>query len=152
MSNEGSIFSLSGDRNDQKKHQIRKSKDKNKYKDEKSNNINEGDNVNGIQSSSAIQVGSQLSLLKEKLEVASLKIVELRGQIEQAVNRAELAEKGKAELEDKLRRQREHRHRRRAALAALQEVSTPTPFTPSTSLYGTPKTYQLLGNVLNIKL
>ncbi|CAI8610106.1 unnamed protein product [Vicia faba] len=93
----------------------------------------------------------ELVLMKRELENASLKISEMRNRAEQAISRAELAENGKAALEDKIRRHREHRTRKKAALTALREESTPKPFTPSTS-YGTPSMYQPLSKVLNMKL
>jgi len=93
----------------------------------------------------------ELALIKRELENASLKISEMRTRAEQAISRAELAENGKAALEDKIRRHREHRLRKKAALTALREESTPKPFTPSTS-YGTPSMYQPLSKVLNMKL
>lgn len=93
----------------------------------------------------------ELALMKRELENASLKISEMRNRAEQAISRAELAENGKAALEDKIRRHREHRLRKKAALTALREESTPKPFTPSTS-YGTPSMYQPLSKVLNMKL
>ncbi|TKY55059.1 WEAK CHLOROPLAST MOVEMENT UNDER BLUE LIGHT protein1 [Spatholobus suberectus] len=108
--------------------------------------------TNGVQESVG-EVGrlSELALMKKELENASVKIAELRARAEQALSRAELAENAKAALEDKIRRHREHRQRRRAALTALREESTPKPFSPSSS-YGTPGTYQPLGKVLNMKL
>ncbi|KAK2357586.1 putative leucine-rich repeat-containing protein [Trifolium repens] len=93
----------------------------------------------------------ELALVKKELENASLKISEMRTRAEQAMSRAELAENGKAALEEKIRRHREHRLRKKAALTALREESTPKPFTPSTS-YGTPSIHQPLGKVLNMKL
>ncbi|XP_045790332.1 myosin heavy chain, fast skeletal muscle-like [Trifolium pratense] len=93
----------------------------------------------------------ELALMKKELENASLKISEMRTRAEQAMSRAELAENGKAALEEKIRRHREHRLRKKAALTALREESTPKPFTPSTS-YGTPSIHQPLGKVLNMKL
>ncbi|CAK8563216.1 unnamed protein product [Lathyrus sativus] len=93
----------------------------------------------------------ELALMKRELENASLKISEMRNRAEQAISRAELAENGKAALEDKIKRHREHRLRKKAALTALREESTPKPFTPSTS-YGTPSIYQPLSKVLNMKL
>ncbi|CAL5198424.1 unnamed protein product [Lathyrus oleraceus] len=93
----------------------------------------------------------ELALMKRELENASLKISEMRNRAEQAISRAELAENGKAALEDKIRRHREHRLRKKAALTALREESTPKPFTPSTS-YGIPSLYQPLSKVLNMKL
>jgi hypothetical protein len=93
----------------------------------------------------------ELALVKKELENASLKISEMRTRAEQAMSRAELAENSKAALEEKIRRHREHRLRKKAALTALREESTPKPFTPSTS-YGTPSIHQPLGKVLNMKL
>ncbi|KAL9326384.1 hypothetical protein ACSQ67_007029 [Phaseolus vulgaris] len=94
---------------------------------------------------------SEFALMKKELDIASMKISELRARAEQAQSRAEFAENAKAALEDKIRRHREHRQRRRLALTALREESTPKPFTPSSS-YGTPGSYQPLGKVLNMKL
>ncbi|KAK7330321.1 hypothetical protein VNO77_24511 [Canavalia gladiata] len=91
-----------------------------------------------------------MSLMKKELENASMKIAELRARAEQALSRAELAENAKAALEDKIKRHKEHRQRRRAALTALREESTPKPFSPSS--HGTPGIYQPLGRVLNMKL
>lgn len=84
---------------------------------------------------------SELVLMTKELENASAKISELRARAEQALSRAELAENAKTTLEDKIRRHREHRQRRKAALTALWEESTPKPFSPSTS-YGAPGMYQ----------
>ncbi|KAJ1421850.1 Laminin subunit beta-4 [Sesbania bispinosa] len=100
----------------------------------------------------ASEVGSQreLSLMKKEVENASVKIAELRARAEQALSRAELAENAKAALEDKIRRHGEHRQRRKAALTALREESTPKPFSPSSS-HGTPGMYLPLGKVLNMK-
>ncbi|KAG2407762.1 uncharacterized protein HKW66_Vig0025840 [Vigna angularis] len=94
---------------------------------------------------------SELALMKKELENASVKISELRARAEQALSRAEFAENAKTALEEKIRRHREHRQRRRLALTALREESTPKPFSPSSS-YGTPGSYQPLGKVLNMKL
>ncbi|KAJ7978467.1 protein WEAK CHLOROPLAST MOVEMENT UNDER BLUE LIGHT-like 1 [Quillaja saponaria] len=93
---------------------------------------------------------SKLELLKEELEVAKTKIGELRTRTEQALSRAESAEKAKSAVKDQLRRWREHKQKRKAALAALREVSTPRKSSPSTS-YETPKPYQPLGKMLNMK-
>lgn len=93
---------------------------------------------------------SEAGILKKELEVATAKIRELRARAEQAISRAELAEKAKEALEDKFRRYREHRQRRRGAITALQEESTTTQNSPSSS-DGTPKIYQPLGKVLNMR-
>lgn len=106
-----------------------------------------------IQTEKAIQVENQfeISFMKKELENASAKIAEFRARAEQAISRAELAENGKAALEERIRRHKENRLRRKAALSALKEESTPKPFSPSTS-YGTPGSYQPLGKVLNMRL
>ena len=135
--------------------------DRSKAEAEEQNSENNNDSVtskslvekrNEVQGSVG-EVGrfSELALMKRELENALVKISELRARAEQALSRAEFAENAKAALEDKIRRHREHRQRRRAALTALREESTPKPFSPSTS-YGTPGTYQPLGKVLNMKM
>ncbi|XP_061346639.1 uncharacterized protein LOC133292260 [Gastrolobium bilobum] len=95
---------------------------------------------------------SELALMKKEVESASVKIAQLRARAEQALSRAESAENAKAALEDKIRRHKEHKQKRRAALDALREESTPKQFSPSTSNGTTPGSYQPLGKVLNMKL
>ena len=111
--------------------------------------VREAEKANEVQGS---VVESELASMKKELEIASVKITELRARAEQALSRAELAEKAKAALEDKIARHREHRQRRKAAVAALREESTPMPFSPSSSSCGTPRMQQPLGKVLNLKL
>ncbi|KAL6175462.1 hypothetical protein ACLB2K_052103 [Fragaria x ananassa] len=74
---------------------------------------------------SATEDKSELERLKEELEAASEKVSHFRSRAEQAVTRAVLAEAAKAGLEDQIRRWREHRQKRRAALNALREVAAP---------------------------
>lgn len=101
---------------------------------------------------STVEVGSQseAALLKMELEAAKVKIEELRARAEQALRRAELAEKAKANLEEKIKRHKEKKQRRRTAMAALKEESTPNQFAASSS-EATPKTYETLSKVLNLK-
>ncbi|XP_054820265.1 uncharacterized protein LOC129319279 [Prosopis cineraria] len=93
---------------------------------------------------------SEVAFLKKELGAATAKIGELRARAEQALSRAELAERAKEALEDALRRQKEQRHRRKASVNAIQEGSTPKQDTQSSS-DGTPKKYYPLGKVLNMK-
>ncbi|XP_038878411.1 putative WEB family protein At4g17210 isoform X2 [Benincasa hispida] len=95
----------------------------------------------------------ELEKLKKELEAATIRIGEFRSRAEQAATRAEMAEKAKEAIEDQLRKWREHKQRKKAALAAMKEVSAPPPppkFKPS--MYGDTSTvYQPLGKVLNLK-
>ncbi|XP_004301132.1 PREDICTED: protein WEAK CHLOROPLAST MOVEMENT UNDER BLUE LIGHT 1-like [Fragaria vesca subsp. vesca] len=74
---------------------------------------------------SATEDKSELERLKKELEAASEKVSHFRSRAEQAVTRADLAETAKAGLEDQIRRWREHRQKRKAALNALREVAAP---------------------------
>ncbi|XP_019242825.1 PREDICTED: putative WEB family protein At4g17210 isoform X2 [Nicotiana attenuata] len=92
----------------------------------------------------------EIQVLKKELKTATVKISELRTRAEQAISRAEAAEKGKATLEDQIKRWKEHKERKKAALAALREESISreiTEYKPDT----TPKTLQPLGKVLKMK-
>lgn len=92
----------------------------------------------------------ELETLKKELEIATAKIGEFRNRAEQAVSRAELAEKAKVAIEEQLRKWREQKQRRKADLAALREESARREFDPQ---YEKPPTttYQPLGKVLNMK-
>ncbi|XP_059643336.1 protein WEAK CHLOROPLAST MOVEMENT UNDER BLUE LIGHT 1-like [Cornus florida] len=95
----------------------------------------------------------EVEILMRELETAKVRIGELRVRAEQAISRAEAAEKGKAALEDQLKKWRERRERRKAAIAALQEEcilreSSSFKYEP---LVPVPKTYQPLGKVLNME-
>lgn len=83
------------------------------------------------------------------LELAMVKIAEFRTRAEQAVSRAEMAEKAKAAVEEQLRQWREQRKRRRAALAALREESV-CQANNIITFEQTP-TYQPLSKVLDMK-
>ncbi|PRQ16256.1 putative WEB family protein [Rosa chinensis] len=113
----------------------------------------------GRQSSlSATEDKSELERLGKELEAALEKVVQFRNRAEQAVTRADLAETAKAGLEDQIRRWREHRQKRRAALIALREVAAPKEYG-----YHAPQEFSLpeyneiqkenppLGQVLNLK-
>lgn len=93
---------------------------------------------------------NEMETLKKELEVASAKVSEFRTRTEQAVTRAEAAERAKLALEDQLRKWREQKKRRKAALAALREESLSREF-GSSSCGNTPINYQPLGKVLNMK-
>ncbi|XP_022775723.1 myosin-15-like [Durio zibethinus] len=93
---------------------------------------------------------NEVELLKKELEVAMAKIGLFRNRAEQAATRAEAAEKAKATMEDQLRMWQEQKHRRKAALAALREESTPRQFSPPT-MEKLPEKNQPLGKVLNLK-
>ena len=91
----------------------------------------------------------ETEVLKE-LEFATGRIAELRTRAEQAVCRAEMAEKAKAALEEQLRQWREQRQKRRAALAALHEESVRKE-NNIPDFEQTPAPYQPLSKVLNMK-
>ena len=94
----------------------------------------------------------ELEKLKKDLEAATIRIGEFRSRAEQAATRAEMAEKAKEAIEDQLRKWREHKHKKKAALAAMKEVSASAPPKFNSSLYGDTNTvYQPLGKVLNLK-
>ncbi|KAK6920924.1 WEB family [Dillenia turbinata] len=81
----------------------------------------------------------EMDVLRKELETAMLRIAEFRTRAEQAVTRAEVAERAKAALEHRLTRSREQKEKRKAAIVALQEEFTPKVETPK------PKVYQPLG-------
>lgn len=94
----------------------------------------------------------EMEILKKELESANAKITEFRNRAEQAVSRAEMAEKAKAGLEDRLRKRNEHKQKRKAALAALREVSAPRGYDSTHPTYSiSPSTHPPLGKVLNMK-
>ncbi|KAB2633564.1 WEB family protein [Pyrus ussuriensis x Pyrus communis] len=68
--------------------------------------------------------------LKKELEAAMEKVAQFRNRAEQATTRADLAERAKERLEDQIRIWREVKQKRKAALAALREVSLPKQFSP----------------------
>nr|XP_048330718.1 protein WEAK CHLOROPLAST MOVEMENT UNDER BLUE LIGHT 1-like [Ziziphus jujuba var. spinosa] len=87
----------------------------------------------------------ELEILKKELEAANAKIAEFRNRAVQAVSRAETAEKAKAQIEDQLRKWREHKQKRKAALAALRDVSVPKEDESILTYSSLPRTYPQLG-------
>lgn len=87
--------------------------------------LEEGFGFSRQSSLSATEDKSELERLKKELEAATEKVAQFRNRAEQAATRADLAEIAKAGLEDQIRRWREHREKRKAALAALREVAAP---------------------------
>ena len=102
-----------------------------------------------LSQSATFENRDEAEVLKE-LEFAMVRIAEFRTQAEQAVSRAEMAEKAKAAIEEQLRQWREQRQRKRAALAALHEESVRKE-NNILKFEQTPTTYQPLGKVLNMK-
>ncbi|MCD7468190.1 hypothetical protein HAX54_006165 [Datura stramonium] len=93
---------------------------------------------------------NEIQVLKKELKTATVKISELRTRSEQAISRAEAAEKGKAALENQIKRWKEHKERKKAALAALREESISREITEYNKSDTSPKT-QPLGKVLRMK-
>ncbi|KAI6683171.1 hypothetical protein NL676_029084 [Syzygium grande] len=92
----------------------------------------------------------EVETLKRELEVASARIGQFRTRAEQAASRAEAAENAKAALEDQLRRWREQKQRRKAALAALREESISREFNPP-MIDRTPASHTPLFKILDMK-
>lgn len=93
---------------------------------------------------------NEMQVLKKELKTATVKISELKTRAEQAISRAEAAEKGKLALENQIKRWKEHKERKKAALAALREESIARDiieYKTNTSL----KTLKPLGKVLGMK-
>ncbi|TMW93312.1 hypothetical protein EJD97_011891 [Solanum chilense] len=93
---------------------------------------------------------NEIQVLKKELKTATVKINELRTRAEQAISRAEAAEKGKSALENQIKRWKEHKERKKAALAALKEESISREITEYKSDTSS-KTLQPLGKVLKMK-
>ncbi|KAL2455307.1 WEB family protein-like [Abeliophyllum distichum] len=91
--------------------------------------------------------------LKKELEVALSKIEEFRIRAEQAISRAEVAENAKTALEEEIKRRRERKERRKAAITALHEElsSRDTSTANGLKLDDAVKNDRSLGKVLNIK-
>lgn len=116
-----------------------------------SNPEGEEGNIDKYNSKAKNQVqGSEVAFLKKELAASAAKIGELRARAEQALSRAELAEKAKAALEDIIRRQREYSQRRRGVKNGLQEELSIGQNSPSSS-DTTSKSYHPLGKVLNMR-
>ncbi|WCJ35897.1 hypothetical protein M5689_017124 [Euphorbia peplus] len=92
----------------------------------------------------------EMEKMKKEMEAATAKVAEFRTRAEQARARAEAAERAKMTVEDQLRKWREQKLRRKAALAALREESLSREFGAS-SHETAPRNYQPLGQVLNMK-
>ncbi|KAL0442194.1 UNVERIFIED_CONTAM: hypothetical protein Sradi_0158300 [Sesamum radiatum] len=97
--------------------------------------------------------GKEMEDMKKELEAAMTKIGELRTRAEQAISRAEAAEKAKTALEDHIQRRKDRKERRKAAIAALREESLPRDYDSSDSVKydSSSKNYQPLGKVLNMR-
>ncbi|KAK4437018.1 hypothetical protein Salat_0035700 [Sesamum alatum] len=91
--------------------------------------------------------GKETEDMKKELEAAMTKIGELRTRAEQAISRAEAAEKAKTALEDHIQRRKERKEKRKAAIAALREESFPIDYDSSESVKyeSSSKNYQPLG-------
>ncbi|KAL8465189.1 hypothetical protein ACS0TY_034620 [Phlomoides rotata] len=96
--------------------------------------------------------GGEVEKVRRELEIMMSKMGEMRTRVAQAMSRAEAAEKGKGVLEEQIRKRKEVKKRRRAALAALREESISTLDDNSIQRdTSSAKTYQPLGKVLNMK-
>ncbi|PKI72152.1 hypothetical protein CRG98_007471 [Punica granatum] len=93
----------------------------------------------------------EVEALKKELEAAMVKTGEFRTRAEQAMSRAESAEKAKWALEDQLRKWREQKQRRKMALAVLRDESEPPKFNPPPAYDETVSTRPPLGKFLNMK-
>ncbi|KAM7483355.1 hypothetical protein LguiB_007938 [Lonicera macranthoides] len=93
---------------------------------------------------------SEVEILKKELEAATVRMRELRARAEQAGSRAEVAELGKAALEEQIRRWRLQKEKRNSALAALREESISRE-SYSFKYDEAPKPYQPLSKILNMK-
>ncbi|XP_073290621.1 uncharacterized protein [Primulina huaijiensis] len=101
------------------------------------------------------QSAGELENVRKELEIAISKVGEFRNRAEQAITRAEAAERAKATLELQMKKIKEHKERRKAALSALREESVSREFSSSnrssTNYDHSAKNYQPLGKVLNMK-
>lgn len=94
----------------------------------------------------------ELENLRKELDAAMTKVAEFRNRAEQAICRAEMAERAKTAIEDQLRKWRDERQKKKAAIAALKEVSTSREIS-NISPENKPQVtyYQPLYKVLNMK-
>ncbi|EXC11011.1 hypothetical protein L484_015231 [Morus notabilis] len=93
----------------------------------------------------------ELENLRKELEAATAKVAEFRNRAEQAIFRAEMAERAKTAIEDQLRKWREERQKKKAALAALKEASASKELSISTDNNPSVTYYQPLYKILNMK-
>lgn len=88
---------------------------------------------------------------KKELEIATSKVAEFRTRAEQAISRAEIAEKGKAELEEKIKKWEEKRAKKRAVLAVLEDEATSKAIVAYRYDDSIQKLTQPLGKILNMQ-
>ncbi|KAJ4824683.1 hypothetical protein Tsubulata_015027 [Turnera subulata] len=94
----------------------------------------------------------EVEALKKDLEAATARITDFRTRAEQAITRAEAAERAKLALEGQLRKWREHRQRKKAAIAALREETSSREYiAPTYEEDSRPKNYQPLAKILNME-
>ncbi|RWR72979.1 protein WEAK CHLOROPLAST MOVEMENT UNDER BLUE LIGHT 1-like protein isoform X1 [Cinnamomum micranthum f. kanehirae] len=91
----------------------------------------------------------ELENLKKELEAKTAEIRGLKSVADEATRRANMAENAKMAIEDQLRKWREQKQRRRAALAALREESILREGNPP--IIEKSPSYVPLGTVLNLK-
>ncbi|CAN1137947.1 hypothetical protein LINPERHAP2_LOCUS10384 [Linum perenne] len=101
---------------------------------------------------SASEFKIELANLKKELEGAMSKIGDMRTRAEQAVTRANAAERGRAEVEDELRKLKERKEKRKVALLALREQSLSSKFSVLPADYDAKSVepFQPLGKILNL--
>ncbi|KAI3688794.1 hypothetical protein L2E82_46626 [Cichorium intybus] len=95
------------------------------------------------------KVEPEMENLKRDLESAIAKVTEFRTRAEQAATRAEVAEEAKAAVEEQIKRWKEQKQRRRAAMAALRAESM-SKSSRSFEYDDNPKTYMPLGKFLKM--
>ncbi|KAM7268114.1 hypothetical protein ACFE04_010280 [Oxalis oulophora] len=92
---------------------------------------------------------SEIEMLRKDLEMAKARLSEFRTRTEQAITRADSAEGAKFMLQAQLRKHKEQRQRRKAALEALKEECVSV-YDPS-SCISEIEIYQPLGQILNME-
>ncbi|KAL4566489.1 hypothetical protein LXL04_030605 [Taraxacum kok-saghyz] len=93
----------------------------------------------------------EMENLKKDLESAMARVSEFRTRAEQAATRAEVAEEAKAAVEEQIKRWKEQKQRRRAAMAALRAESMSKSSRSFEYDDKNPKTYMPLGSFLKMK-
>lgn len=98
----------------------------------------------------AEETSNENDVLKREMEMTAARIGEFRTRAEQAVWRAEVAEKAKALLEEEKRKWKEKEDKRKVAFEALRQesISLKNSFRKH---HEPPKTYQPLGKILKMK-
>jgi chromosome segregation ATPase len=92
----------------------------------------------------------EIERLGKELEMVKARIAEFRTRSEQAITRADSAERAKSMLQAQLRKHREQRQKRKAALEALKEDCVSV-HNPNSSYCSSPEIYQPLGQILNME-